>query len=417
MPASTPPLEPSVAKRDAIRARIAGIDYPSLGVVLVSMDPTCLITAALGFSLASKLRPAVAAALSEMFGDHPGVWEGPYDHLLLVYFDTTEVDVQTVERRLAERMSRQVMVEGQAVFVPSCLGIAVASEVSTAHDVRELVQAATAAVHHAMRTTSTSSRATAQSLELLKQEVAGTTELAKAIGSDFTLHYQPIVDLSSRKRVGFESLLRWRVGDELRLPADFLDAAEATSLIVPIGRWGVRVALEQLAQWHRESGDTTMFMSVNFSARQLIDRGLVRHVADAIAATGVPAATVWVEVTERNLIEVGSPAAQTLLELDELGCTVCVDDLGTGFAALRYMVEQPVRVVKIDRSLVSKVGVVEPLRSLVGAVCTLSASLGILTVAEGVESEDELRKLRDLGFTHAQGFLFGKPEAAGDIRL
>ncbi|PXW35292.1 UNVERIFIED_CONTAM: EAL domain-containing protein (putative c-di-GMP-specific phosphodiesterase class I) [Williamsia faeni] len=409
MSASIPPLVPPVANRDAIRALAAHVDYPSLGVVLVCMDPTGLLAAALGWSFIGKLRPAVAAALSETFGELPAVWEVPYDHLVLVFFDATEVNAQTVERRLSARMSRQVEVDGRPVFVPTCLGIAIASEVSTARDAPELVRAAGAAVHEAIQTSSTSVRASAESVELLQHEVAATTELAKAIGSDFSLYYQPIVDLTSLKRVGFESLLRWRVGDELRLPAEFLDAAETTSLIVPIGRWGVRNALEQLARWQRKSGDTSLFMSVNFSARQLIDRGLAQHVADAIAAAGVPADTLWVEVTERDLIEVGSPAAQTILELDALGCTVCVDDLGTGFAALRYMVEQPVRVVKVDRSLVSQVGIDGPLRTVVGAVCTLSADLGILTVAEGVESEDEVRNLRDLGFTHAQGYLFGKP--------
>jgi EAL domain-containing protein (putative c-di-GMP-specific phosphodiesterase class I) len=359
----------------------------------------------------------VAKALSETFREDPAVWEGPHDHLVLVFFNAAEVDAQTVERRLVERMSRQVDIDGRPVFVPTSLGVAVASEVSTALSAPDLVRAAGAAVHQAIQTSVPSVRAKSESVELLKKEVAATTELAKALGSDFSLHYQPIVDLTSRKRVGFESLLRWQVGDELRLPADFLDAAETTSLIVPIGRWGVSAALDQLAQWQRKSGDTSLFMSVNFSARQLADSGLVDHVATAIAASGVPADTMWVEVTERNLIEIGSPAAQTLSELDALGCTICVDDLGTGFAALRYMVEQPVQVVKIDRSLVSQVGIVEPLRSVVGAVCALSSSLGIRTVAEGVESEDEVRKLRELGFTHAQGFLFGKPAPENEFEF
>ncbi|HEY9311539.1 EAL domain-containing protein [Williamsia sp.] len=417
MSESTLPPEPTVANREAIQSRTAHIDHPSLGVVLVCMDPTGLLAAAMGWNFVSRLRPAVASALREKFGEHPIVWEGPCDHLVLVFFDVDKADPETVERDLAERLSRQVDVDGRSFFIPTYLGIAIASEVSTACDAIDLVRASGAAVHQAILSSATSVRATADSIELLQQEVAATTELAKAIGSDFSLHYQPIVDLSTRQRVGFESLLRWQVGDELRLPADFLDAAETTSLIVPIGRWGLTAALGQLAQWQRKSGDTTLFMSVNFSARQLVDRGLVQHVADAIATSGVPAATVWVEVTERNLIETGSPAAQTLLELDALGCTICVDDLGTGFAALRYMVEQPVQVVKIDRSLVSKVGIVEPLRSVVGAVCALSASLGILTVAEGVESEDQVDKLRDLGFTHAQGFLFGKPAPATEFEF
>jgi diguanylate cyclase len=409
------PPEPTVANHDAIQSRTAHIAHRRLGVILVCIDPTGLIGAAMGWNFVSRLRPAVASTLREKFGEHPTVWEGPYDHLVLVFFDATAVDIDSVERQITERMSRQMEVDGKGVFIPTCLGVALASEVSTARDAPDLVQAAGAALHRAILTSATSVRASSDLVSSLRREVAATTELAKAIGSDFDLHYQPIVDLASGERVGFESLLRWRVGDEIRLPADFLDAAEATSLIVPIGRWGLSAALHQLGLWQRASGNSSLFMSVNFSARQLVDKGLVQHVAEAIETSQVSPETVWVEVTERTLIETGSAAAQTLLELDALGCTVCVDDLGTGFAALRYMVEQPIQVVKIDRSLVSKVATVEALRSVVGAVCSLSDSLGILTVAEGVEHKRELHALRELGFTHAQGYLFGKPAAASNI--
>ena len=232
------------------------------------------------------------------------------------------------------------------------------------------------------------------------------------MGSDFELFYQPIVDINSLKAVGYESLLRWRVGGEIRPPADFLDAAEETSLIVPIGRLGVIAALHQLAKWHAESGDLNLFMSVNFSVRQLSDPGLAKLIQAGLDATGVPPSTLWIEVTERDLIRIGSPATQTLIELDELGCIVCVDDLGTGYAALRYMVEQPVKVVKVDRSLINKVGTDNTIRTIVRAVCSLSDSLGITTVAEGVEHDSELQGLRELGFTTVQGYLFGKPAPA-----
>jgi EAL domain-containing protein (putative c-di-GMP-specific phosphodiesterase class I) len=138
-------------------------------------------------------------------------------------------------------------------------------------------------------------------------------------------------------------------------------------------------------------------------------------VRDGLHATGVPASTLWIEVTERDLIHIGSPATQTLIELDKLGCVVCVDDLGTGYAALRYMVEQPVKVVKVDRSLISKVRTDDTIRAIVRAVCALSDSLGIITVAEGIELESDLQGLRELGFTTAQGYLFGKPVPAEQV--
>ena len=154
---------------------------------------------------------------------------------------------------------------------------------------------------------------------------------------------------------------------------------------------------------------------MNFSVRQLSDPGLVQLVRQGLEETGVPPSTLWIEVTERDLIRIGSPAEQALIELDELGCIVCVDDLGTGFAALRYMVEQPVKVVKVDRSLIGKVGTDDTIRTIVRAVCSLSHSLGIATVAEGVEDKAQLPGLRELGFTHAQGYFYGRPVPADQV--
>jgi EAL domain-containing protein (putative c-di-GMP-specific phosphodiesterase class I) len=299
--------------------------------------------------------------------------------------------------------------------VQAKLGVATVGAVPTASGPSGLVQAALAAVHSALVTDIAVGYADSQSIDRLRDEVSRTTELSSSVGSDFDLFYQPIVDIASSATVGHESLLRWRVGDEIRPPAVFLDAAEETSLIVPIGRLGVIAALHQLAKWHAESGDHSLFVSVNFSVRQLSDPGLVQLIRQGLEDTGIPPSTLWIEVTERDLISIGSPATQALVELDELGCIVCVDDLGTGFAALRYMVEQPVKVVKVDRSLIGKVSTDDTIRTIVRAVCSLSDSLGIATVAEGVEHESELQGLRELGFTHAQGFFYGRPVPAENV--
>lgn len=407
---------PPPARIDAAIWNLAeSIDYEYLGISVICLDPNGLLAGAVGWDPAEKIRPAAHSALTAVLAPHAKVSYGPHNDLLTIVFDVRTISPQAVEHAVAARVTQLLDIDGSSYFVPACQGVAVSSVVTTAADVPALVQAAISAIHFAIVGGAMSVHASPDSVARLQREVSRTTELSNAVGSDFALYYQPIIDLATMKTVGFESLLRWQFNNEIREPKDFLDAAEATSLIVPIGRWGLTSALEQLAAWRAGSADGSLFVSVNFSARQLYDRTLPDLIAEALDRTGVPPSALWIEMTERDVIEVGSPASQTLIDLDALGCTVCIDDLGTGFAALRYMVEQPVQVVKIDRSLVMKVGADETMRSIVGAVCSLSESLGILTVAEGVEDPGEVAQLRELGFTHGQGYLFGKPTPAGEI--
>jgi EAL domain-containing protein (putative c-di-GMP-specific phosphodiesterase class I) len=397
------------------QAAVGAVGLDRLGVVIVSMDPTGLLAAAIGWELAEKLRPVMGSVLSEVLAPRAAVLMGPYDHNLLIIFDASTIRSDDFVNELSERMSRPIQINSDDYFVQVRMGVATASDIESTDSASEVVQAALAAVHCAMVGGNAVGYAKPDSISILREEVSRTTELSNSVGSDFELFYQPSVDVITSDTVGFESLLRWRVGNEIRPPSDFLDAAEETALIVPIGRLGVISALHQLAKWHARSGDRTLFVSVNFSVSQLSDPGLVELIREGLAETGVPASALWIEVTERDLIRIGSPATQTLIELDDLGCIVCVDDLGTGYAALRYMVEQPVKVVKVDRSLVTKMGSDDTIRAIVRAVCTLSQSLGIATVAEGVEHEDELSTLRDLGFTHAQGYFYGKPVPVDEV--
>lgn len=417
MPLPSSMRAPDLDGIEAIRAASDHIDFEFLAISVVCLDPTGLLAGAVGWDPSERMRPVAHRALTDVLGPNCTVSLGPYNDLLTISFDVRFIATATVERLIAARLTRQLDIDGTGLFVPACQGIAESSVVTTASDSSELVRAAISAVHYAIVDGDISVRATPASVARLQQEVQRTTELSNAVGTDFALYYQAIIDFETMKTVGYESLLRWRINGEVRKPVEFLDAAEATSLIVPIGRWGVRSALEQLALWRAET-DAGLFVSVNFSARQLHDRGLTELVAAVLESTGVPADALWIEVTERDLIEVGSPASATLAELDALGCTVCVDDLGTGFAALRYMVEQPVKVVKIDRSLIAKVGADDnTMRAIVRAVCSLSSSLGMATVAEGVEDPGEIPQLRELGFTHGQGYLFGKPAPADEITL
>ncbi|MGZ8177314.1 EAL domain-containing protein [Williamsia sp. SKLECPSW1] len=395
-----------------VAAVVGDIAPGSLAAIAVKMEASDRIAAAFGRATGLAARQATLVALADLIGDQGIVFAGAAD-LGVVILDVDLVDPQRVVADVSKRLASTVAVDGVDYFVQTHMGVALPGD-GLGDDVRDVLQGAIAAVHHATTSGSHLAWAADISIARLREDIELAAELANAVGEAFTLHYQPIVRIDTLEIVGYESLLRWTVDDRVRLPGEFLDAAEETSLIVPIGRWGVVEAIRQLGTWHRRTGDDRLFVTVNFSSQQLVDRALTGHIADALARAEVPATALWIEVTERDLITSDSPAAQTIRELAALGCVIAVDDLGTGYAALRYMVEQPVSVAKIDRSLVQ--GVDSGLsRSIVETVCRLADDLDIRSVAEGVEDAAVVDLLRDIGFTHAQGFLFGRPQPAADI--
>lgn len=383
----------------------------SPGVILVVLDHSGGLIAARGFCEADNIGSAGLDALRIAVGDRAMVLPGPIDRAPVVLFDTDVQDPGDLVAAVVDHLARPLELSGEAHFVQSRVGLATAAAVGTA-DLGALVRAAFAAAHMAMESGVLVHEATDSLVAEIGREATLRTAMARAVRGDFELHYQPIVDLGTTRVLGYESLLRWRSEGELLAPPAFLNAAEETSLILPIGRVGTRVALGQAAQWNEGRADGPLFMSVNYSARQLSEALLLPHVERVLDEFALSPSTLWVEITERDLINFGSPATRTVEALAELGCVICVDDLGTGFAALRYLADLPVSVAKVDRSLVCAVSEDPSIRSIVGAVCDISRSLGIQTVAEGIEHEDQISQVRELGFTHAQGFHFGRPAPA-----
>ncbi len=231
------------------------------------------------------------------------------------------------------------------------------------------------------------------------------------------LHYQPIVDLPSGRVVAAEALLRIEHPDlGLLMPADFIDVAEQHDVILPIGQWVLTQALFDLRGW-RERHDVGV--AVNVSARQ-VDRRVVRAQLDAAThAAGYPRGTalegLWLEVTERVALEADDDVVADLEELRGLGVRLALDDFGTGYASLRHVRRLPVDELKIDRSFVDGLGRDPDDTAIVRAVTALATSLGLRTIAEGVETEEQLVALRDLGCESGQGYLLGRPVPLAEL--
>jgi EAL domain-containing protein (putative c-di-GMP-specific phosphodiesterase class I) len=228
---------------------------------------------------------------------------------------------------------------------------------------------------------------------------------------ELVIVYQPEVDLRDGMTLWTEALLRWRHPTEgLLAPDAFLDIAEETGAIVPIGHWMLRRACAQLVWWqqhHPDSAPTTV--AVNVSSRQLADPELIATIREALATTGLDPQMLWLEITETSVMQEPTLVATTLAELNQLGVGVALDDFGTGYSSLAYLKQFPVDALKIDRSFVAGMTQDPHDRMIVSAVVSLAHSFGLLAVAEGVETASQLAELRHLGCDFAQGYLWSKP--------
>ncbi|EGY00785.1 diguanylate cyclase/phosphodiesterase [Nitrospirillum viridazoti Y2] len=231
------------------------------------------------------------------------------------------------------------------------------------------------------------------------------TALRRAIEENqFVLYYQPKLETLTRKLSGVEALLRWQKPDRLVMPGDFIPLAEETGLIVPIGAWVLRTACEQAARWL--AAGHAVPVSVNVSARQLQEAGLVDLVADCLAKSYLPPELLNIEITETSMMRDLDHSEALLARLRDLGVGISVDDFGTGYSSLAYLRRLPVTALKLDRSFVNDI----PAETAIAtAVLDLSRSFGLKTVAEGVETEEQWHWLAQQGCAEVQGFLFARP--------
>jgi EAL domain-containing protein (putative c-di-GMP-specific phosphodiesterase class I) len=225
------------------------------------------------------------------------------------------------------------------------------------------------------------------------------------------------VDLTTGHVVGFEALARWLHPERgLLAPDQFLSMAEETGLIGDIGASILEDALSQYARWRaRGLPFAAGSLSVNIGTRQVVDPAFAALVADLLAQTGIPAESLWLEITETALLADAKASTVALRNLRSLGLHLAVDDFGTGYSSLTYLKRFPLEAIKIDRSFVAGLGLDTEDTTIVEAVVNLGHSFGMAVVAEGLETPLQLSRLRDLGCDRGQGYLFGRPRPASIV--
>ncbi len=320
--------------------------------------------------------------------------------------------------RIAERLhaaiGAPVAVAGRTVNVPPSVGVATTADPHTGPE--DLLRQADQAMYQAKRHGSRPWELYDEALHRRALErIAVEENLGTALEEGWLrLVYQPIVDLDEGRLVGAEALLRIEHPTEgLLMPAAFIDVAEDSNLIVPIGRWVLEEACRALAGWQRL--DPRMQVSVNVSGRQARHLVVSDHVVAATSAAGVEPGDVVLEITERVLVDAGEAVLADLRRATDLGCGLAIDDFGTGYSSLTYLTRFPVTTVKIDRAFVEGVEGGGADRAIVQAVTGLAETLDLTAVAEGVESQAQLDVLRSLGCHRAQGWHLGRPTTPAGI--
>ena len=342
-------------------------------------------------------------ALSRLGGDEFTV--------LLPDLCETEVAAQIAERIL-DKLRCPIKIQGKEFFITGSLGIALYPDDGDSVDT--LLKNADIAMYHAKQGGRNSYRFYARHMdERVQARLSMESKLKRALErEELELHYQAKVEIGTGRVVGVEALLRWHNAEMGQVsPARFIPLAEETGLIVPIGEWVLHTACRQGQAW-REAGLVTGNIAVNLSSHQFRRGGLIETVERALASTGWDAHWLELELTESVIMENAEETIRVLNQLKTMGITLSVDDFGTGYSSMAYLKRFPLDVVKIDRSFVSDITTDPNDATIVRAIIALAHGLNLTSIAEGVETEQQLNFLREHGCDQIQGYLVNRPVPA-----
>jgi diguanylate cyclase (GGDEF)-like protein/PAS domain S-box-containing protein len=390
----------------------------TVGVIFLDVDRFKMINDSLGHAAGDRVVKTVGQRIRAAAGDDAIVARFGGDEFVVFVTDVTGGRrIDALANTLSVVVTEPISLMDGETYVTVSVGVATADRSWVTAE--SLVRDADAAMYQAkdrgrnrVEHFEPATRASVVRLHQLGNELHRAIER-----DDFSLFYQPIVELRTGRLSSFEALVRWNHPERgMIAPSDFIEIAEDTGLIVPIGELVMDRALDQLAAWQDHVGDSSAFsVSINLSARQLGHPDLVSHVALTIDRSGVDPDCVWFEITESALVADIEASTATLGKMRGLGVRFAIDDFGTGYSSLNYLQRFPVQAIKIDRSFISGLRDGSDDETIVAAVTRLGHSLNLLVTAEGVEHVAQLARLRELGCDHVQGLLIGPPQTGPEV--
>ncbi|CAN5695430.1 hypothetical protein BH23GEM10_BH23GEM10_05750 [soil metagenome] len=388
------------------------------GVAFLDLDRFKVVNDSLGHMTGDELLVSIARRLEGCLrlGDTVARLGG--DEFAVLLADVAHVrDATRVAERILMELSLPFHLAGHEVFTTASIGIALSTTGYNQPD--EILRDADTAMYRAKLEGRSRYEVFDRNMhDRAVRTLQIETDLRRALErGEFSLNYQPIVSLQDGRISGFEALIRWDHPLRGRVPHDdFIPLAEETGLILGIGWWVLEQACRQMTAWRARLPDAErLHMSVNLSTRQFMQQDLLEQVDSVLSRTGLPPQMLKLEITESAVVQHEEAVTAALVALRARGIQLCIDDFGTGYSSLRYLHSFPVDTLKIDRSFVGQIGFTGSNPRLVETIVALARNLGMQTVAEGVETAEQLAFLRKLGPEFAQGYFFSRAVTVDEI--
>ncbi|WP_166378469.1 putative bifunctional diguanylate cyclase/phosphodiesterase [Catellatospora methionotrophica] len=381
-----------------------------VAVVLIDLDDFGSVNDSFGHAVGDEVLHQLSVRLRDIIGDQGLAARYSGDEFAALITDAdTAADVEHTAIQLCRALAVPMRTSGGAVVVcEASIGVATTRNARSAH---ELLRNANLALRAAKSAGAGQWRRYEPSMTDRTRQSELRAALGRAVGEDtLFLEYQPIVALGTGRTVGFEALLRWQHPAHGRLlPGEFIDLAEESGLIVPIGEWVLASAMRAACRWSAGARARAPYVSVNVSAQQFRSDDFVDTVTRLLAETGLPAQRIVLEITESQLLRDDDKVWHALELLRARGARVAIDDFGTGYSALGYLRQIPLDIVKLDRVFVRGLGTSRRQRDLVEGIVTLTRALNLDIVAEGIETEHQRQASAATGCRYGQGYLFSTP--------
>lgn len=386
-------------------------------LVMLNLVRFSLVNNSLGHAIGDKVLIQVAERLKRVLYTNDILYQvGGDEFCFLSFYPQSESEIVDYVENIRNSLTKGIQVDGYEIFVHARIGVVKAEhhyktaiEILRDGDIAlQKVKAEAIDGYHIFEADFHDAAVRRLDLE---------SALNRALENDeFVLFYQPIIDLETRAVDGFEALIRWRrPGHGLVPPNVFVPCLEETGLIVPVGRWVLREAIQQLAVWQQQFGDLSM--SVNLAAPQFIHPNFLHDLDEALQLAALREGSLKLEVTESGLLETQERTLEKIHQIHQRGISISIDDFGTGYSSLSYLNRLPVDVLKIDRCFVKDLKDNGENSEIARAIVSMGAALGMSIIAEGCETEGQVNFLQRLGCQYAQGYFFGKPMPVDEATL
>lgn len=360
------------------------------------------------------LRDADLIAVSKDKDDRVARFAGDEFTVMLTNIDNVDV-LANIAQRIVAKFEKSFDIKGHNVFSTVSIGIAIFPE--DGDNVQALMQHADVAMNHAKELGRNNYQFfSAEMNDYLYERLQTEQDLRQALErNEFLLFYQPQIDVQSQQIIGFEALLRWLHPIKGLLgPLTFIDVAEKTGLILAIGEWVLNQACLQTREWQQRFG-TQWRVSVNLSAMQFNQQLLLEQIGQSLKASELPAESLELEITETAMLKDVMETIPLLKALKDMGVGLAIDDFGTGYSSLSYLKNFPINTLKIDKSFVDEIVDNPKDAAIARTIVQLAENLGLRTIAEGVETIEQVEMLTDMGCQELQGYYFSKPLPVGEV--